>query len=263
VRSARAAAGVAALLAALSGEAGAEHEAARAFLVEQHGPEIARSFTPLARQLAAAEAPPGAPPDWAERVERAFAGDALFEEALRHAAARFDPARAESFARFHATPLGTRVRAAEAEVLRTDRAALDAFLAAQPQEPVTDERAALVRRLDRAQGSSELYVQATRSIRTGLQRASGTSTPAESAEDDALLAILSDAADRSLRVRLRAASESTALFTFRQFSSAELAEYAAFCESPDAQWGFRTLNDALLAAAKHAAESLAGAAPAP
>ena len=119
-----------------------------------------------------------------------------------------------------------------------------------------------MRRLDRAQGSSELYVQATRAIRIGLQRAASAATPADRSESDDLIA-LADAGDRSLRARLRTASESTALFTFRIFSTAELAEYADFCESADAQWAFRTLNDALLASVTEAAASLATAAPAP
>jgi hypothetical protein len=243
--------------AAAGADAGPAEEApVRAFLVEQHAPEIAHSFTTLALELADAEPPPGAPAGWRAQVERAFSGDALFESTLKRARERWDPARAEAFARFRATPLGARVHAAESEVLRTDRAALDAFLARQPQEPAPEERVALVQRLDRAKGSSELYVRGLGEIRDGLRRAAGTAVEAEASEDRELLASLAAAGDASLRAQLRAVSASTALFAFRDLSTPELAEYVAWSESADAQWGFRELNDALLAALRDRAAAL-------
>jgi hypothetical protein len=208
--------------------------AVRELLVEQHAPELVAAITTLALGLAEAEAPAGAADDWRARIARAFDADALFAGVLARASADWDARRAASISAFQATPVGARVLAAESRVLRALPAELEAFMAEQARSPAPPARLELLRRLDRATGTSALYVEAARMLRRGLRRASGA--PQASEADEA-----------AARARLEAASLGTALFAFRELSMAELATYVGFCESADARWLQRTLASAVLA----------------
>jgi hypothetical protein len=213
--------------------------AVRALLVEQHVPELAAALGTLALGLADAEAPAGAAADWRARIARAFDAEVLFAGVVRRAAADWDARRAASLAAFQATPVGARVGAARSRVLGADPAALDAFLAERAAADARPERLELLRRLDRATETSALYAGAARALRRGLRRAAGAAPP-------------TGAEEAAARAQLEAASLGTALFAFRDLSTAELASYVGFSESADARWLHRTLAAAVLAEVERA-----------
>jgi len=221
----------------------------RRLLEDQHVPQILEQLAAEAGQMAAGEAPP--PPrdrelDWSARVRRAFAGQRLFESVVARAAEAYEPGPADAFARFFETPLGVEVLACEARALEPETPArFRAFLEEQAAQPLAEERAALVERLDEATGTSERTAAALVAIRASLRRAwLGDAAQRGPGERD-LLETLRQVDAAQTRARLRVLSTQSALFTYRSLGTEELAELARFAESDAARWFYRTLNEAV------------------
>ena len=231
---------------------------ARRLLVDQHVPEALERLEALAAELAAGEAP--APPrdrelDWGPRVQRAFAGERLFEAVVARMAERYEHGPAQAFARFFDTPLGAAVLACEARTLEEPEtpARFRAFLEDLAAQPLPQEREALAERLERAMGSSEMTAAALVAIRQGLRRAWLGDAEQRGAGERALLETLRQVDAAQTRAAVRTLSLQGLLFTYRSLSGEELAELARFAESDAAQWFYRTLNEAVGEAVAEAA----------
>lgn len=158
---------------------------------------------------------------------------------------RVDRAKLGAALAWYRSPLGRRIT-------RHEVAAISAERGATP--PPSDERLALVQRLDERGGASETTLDVAMTLVRSLARSSAPRRPAR-------LRLTSDQVEERIRLAriegltpIRIACLQHMLFAYRELTDVELAGYVRFVESPAGQWYVEAMNRALVDAAGVAAE---------
>lgn len=158
---------------------------------------------------------------------------------------RVDRAKLGAALAWYRSPLGRRIT-------RHEVAAISAERGATPLP--SDERLALVQRLDERGGASETTLDVAMTLVRSLARSSAPRRPAH-------LRLTSDQVEERIRLAriegltpIRIACLQHMLFAYRELTDVELAGYVRFVESPAGQWYVEAMNRALVDAAGVAAE---------
>src|SRR5437899_900919 len=151
-------------------------------------------------------------------------------------------------------PLGKRITGLELMALAFENG-LDNVTIERKQ--ASNERIALVERLDAVGGASETTVDVTLSIVRSLTRAFQPVLPASARVSNAQLEDqIATARSRTLE-QIRGACLVSMLLAYRSLTDQELAEYVKFVDSEAGQWYMSVMNSALLVAIDVAAAATA------
>ncbi len=186
----------------------------------------------------------------------AFDREAMQREGLAELRSRMDTSKAEAALRWLDGELGRRIiRADEGASSPESLAQMEAFARSLGSDPPSEERLALVQRLDEASGASELTAgmmeMMTLSTGRAVQPAVRSARSAELLEEqlEAQLPLLRKAARNMTLIGM--------LFGYRGLSDADLTAYVSFLESPDGEWYVASTNGALAATMKAASQRFA------
>jgi len=194
---------------------------------------------------------------WGDRVEGAFAPDAVLEATARHLEARWAPEHAEAARALLAGEPAERLQQAEAWMRATARppgSGVPPRPAATTAEP-EGERSRILERLAEASDAPATAATARVQIKRALGRICG-GLRAESENQRDLLATLHRLEIAEARRHLDVAFASAARRAYEPLSDAELRRWVEDLESPAARWLAEALRAALLAALEERAGSL-------
>jgi len=236
------------------GEVGGESPSAAQSLLEARGlPRALKSLQKRAVEMLPAS---GCDATWGDRVERAFAPDAVFEATARHLEPRWAPEHAEAARALLAGDAAERLQQAEAWMRATARPPGSGV----PPRPATTaepdgDRSRILERLAEASGAPATAAAARVQIKGALGRICG-GLRAQSENQRNLLATLRRLETAEARRHLEVAFASAARRAYEPVSDAELRRWVEDLESPAARWLADTLREALLAALEERAGSL-------
>ena len=179
---------------------------------------------------------------------RHFGAEMLFARMRMEIGRHVDAARLAQALDWYRSPLGRRTTRAEVAAITAERDTIP-----WPSE----ERVALVQRLDERGGASETALDVAMVLVRSLTRAAEPVRPAHlRLTSDQLESQLARARTEAL-APVRIACLQNMLFAYRGLDDAELAEYVRFVDSGAGQWYVTSMNQALVDAIGVAAELVA------
>jgi len=236
------------------GETPAEAPSAVHALLEARG--LPRALSSLQRRAVEMLPASGCEPSWSERVERAFAPDAVLEATAQHLEARWAPEHAEAARALLAGDRAQRLQQAEAWMRATARPPGDGVPPRPAATAGTDgDRSRILERLAEASDAPATAAAARVQIKRALERTCG-GLRAQSDNQRNLLATLHRLETAEARRHLDIAFASAARRAYEPLSDAELRRWVEELESPAARWLADALREALLAALEERAGSL-------
>jgi hypothetical protein len=157
-------------------------------------------------------------------------------------------------------PFGQRILAAEAAASGIEAALeIQDFARRFDAEPPTREQMLLESRYETATKSTELRVALAAATSIAIANAFDASQPEDRrAGPDAIRAGVAESSAGMSEV-LRPVSAIEFLYTYRDFTDAEITQYLEFLESDAGRWSLQTRNGSYLAAMLEASESLGAA----
>lgn len=187
--------------------------------------------------------PAGVGAPMAVAVREGFAAPAMRADALARLQARWNPERAGEALAWLRSPVGRTVIGLEEAASKPEAyAELQVFLTALPSTPPDPKRLELVRRLDAAshltdQAASVIEMMALASARAVAVAKNGPGA-------DAGIEKAFAAQRPSLRRTAEALTLASSLYTYRQLSDAQFADYLRFLASSGGRWYVEVVGDA-------------------
>ena len=184
-----------------------------------------------------------------------FDADAIYSRIKLEFERNLDADKLADALTWYRSPLGKRITGLELMALALE-SGLDNVSIERKQ--ASNERIALVERLDAVGGASETTVDVTLSIVRSLTRAFQPVLPVSARVSNAQLEEqIARARSRTLE-QIRSACLVSMLLAYRSLTDQELAAYVRFAESEAGHWYMSVMNSALLAAVDVAAAATAG-----
>jgi hypothetical protein len=189
-------------------------------------------------------------------ARRAFDGKRMKAEILADLRAAWNPTLANEALKWLRSPVGRQViqmeeRASTPEAQR----ALESFAASLATTPPDPKRLAGVRRLDQATRATDISVEILSTMARAIARSAVAAHPGPASPE---------AIDREIAAQhpaMREAVESYTLaaflYTYRDLSPRDFAEYLAFFDSPGGKWYQQTVGAAFQRAVNEASERFA------
>ena len=184
-----------------------------------------------------------------------FDADAIYSRIKLEFERNLDAGKLADALAWYRSPLGKRITALELMALAFEKG-WDSAVSIERKQ-ASQQRIALVERLDASGGASETTVDVTLSIVRSLTRAFQPVLPASARVSNAQLEDqIATARSRTLE-QIRGACLVSMLLAYRSLTDQELAEYVKFVESEAGQWYMSVMNSALLVAIDVAAAATA------
>jgi len=184
-----------------------------------------------------------------------FDADAIYSRIKLEFERNLDAEKLAGALAWYRSPLGKRITALELMALAFEKG-WDSAVSIERKQ-ASQQRIALVERLDASGGASETTVDVTLSIVRSLTRAFQPVLPASARVSNAQLEDqIATARSRTLE-QIRGACLVSMLLAYRSLTDQELAEYVKFVESEAGQWYMSVMNSALLVAIDVAAAATA------
>ena len=182
---------------------------------------------------------------------RHFGAEILYARIRLELGRTLDAGPLEATLAWYRSPLGRRITRAEREALGPG--------AGRARTPLpSDERIALVERLDEGGGASETMLDIAMALVRSLLRVADPFRPAQKRLDPAGLESLIVRARTEALTPIKIACLQNMLFAYGEFQDAELGGYVRFVESRAGRWYTTATNTALVSAVSSAAELAAG-----
>lgn len=178
---------------------------------------------------------------------RHFGAETLYARIRLELGRSQDAARLEEALAWYRSPLGRRLTRVELEALTPG-----AERAGMPLP--SDERIALVQRLDESGGASETALDVAMALVRSLARAADPFRPAQRRLGPAELESLIARVRTEALTPIKIACLQNMLLAYGELHDAELGEYVRFVESRAGRWSTATMNTALVSAVSVAAE---------
>lgn len=168
---------------------------------------------------------------------------------------RYQPGPMENYLAILRSPLAQEMAELESTIGNTDE--MHAFLDQLESNPPSDYRLALVERLDDANNATGFAVDMHASFFRGVFQALDPMLAPEMRLAEPELESMVQEVKATLEPIIHNATLVTYLYAFRDVSDAQLEQYVALYESPDAKWGVTLLDEAMLQALADAGDRAA------